>query len=229
MTNKRVLVCAAHPDDEVLGCGGVMAMHADRGDIVNVVFVADGVTSRGSEDRNLAAEGTARRTAAEEAAEVLGARTPISMDFPDQRLDSVSLLVVTQAIEKLMQELRPEIVYTHHAGDLNRDHRIVTQAVLTATRPYTGQTVLSIYGYEVLSSTEWTFGAQADAFRPVRFVSITRSLQRKMKALGAYNYEMRDFPHSRSYECVRALAQFRGGTVGEEAAEAFTVFREIVR
>jgi len=228
MANRRVLVCAAHPDDEALGCGGTMARHGQWGDEVHVMFLADGVASRSGDGRDVDAELDERRAAANAAATILGANAPIFVAYPDQRLDAIPLLDVTQSIERVMGELKPDIVYTHHAGDLNGDHRIVAQAVLTASRPFPGQPVAAIYGFEVLSSTEWAFGAQ-EAFRPSRFVSISGTLPQKLRALEAYRAEMRDYPHPRSLEAVEALARYRGATVGEQAAEAFTVFRECVR
>ena len=222
-----VLVCAAHPDDEVLGCGGVMARHADNGDTVHVLLVADGVGSRGKDERSAVAEIEERRSAAVRAAVVLGASPPRFLDFPDQRLDTVPLLEITQAIEAVTREITPEIVYTHHAGDLNADHRMVALATLTACRPLPGSCVRAIYGCETQSSTGWAAGAAGPEFLPVRFVAIAGTLARKLDALHAYEYEMCAFPHARSYAAIEALARFRGVSVGVEAAEAFTVLREI--
>ena len=219
-----VLIVAAHPDDEVLGCGGTMAMLADAGESVHVLFVADGVSARGQShlDTGLGA----RRAAAERTMEILGAKAPVFLDYPDNRLDTVSLLDIAISIEDRMRDLKPRCVYTHHHGDLNVDHRIVHQAVLTACRPLPGSTVSAIYGFETLSSTEWEAGGPS--FDPRRWVDIEQTLERKIAALEAYREEMRPFPHARSIENVRALAMYRGATVGRAAAEAFSVIREIV-
>lgn len=220
-----VLVIAAHADDEALGCGGTMARYASAGDEVHVVFLTDGVGARGDrQDRAV----EARRAAANEAARILGARAPIFLDFPDNQLDTVSLLEVTRSIETIADTLRPEIVYTHHAGDLNVDHRICHQAVLTAFRAFPGQSVRAIHGFEVCSSTEWAFASAGPAFIPTRYVDISAFLETKLAALNAYAMEMRDFPHIRSAKAVGALAVWRGACVGCDASEAFTTIREIV-
>jgi LmbE family N-acetylglucosaminyl deacetylase len=220
----QVLVIAAHADDEVLGCGGTIARHADAGVKVDVVFVADGVTGRG-DDVALAA----RHSSAEEACRILGARPPTFFDFPDQKLDSVGLLPVTQAIEQSIRQVQPTIIYTHHGGDLNLDHRIVHQAVMTALRPMPGSVYTMVHSFEVASSTEWASSAIGEAFRPNHFVSIAATLERKMDALRVYHQEMRDFPHARSYDALRALAVHRGASVGLAAAEGFMTLRSLVR
>ena len=206
---KSVLVCAAHPDDEVLGCGGAIARHIDEGDQVHILFFTDG--------------GRKRVSAAESAAKILGADQPVFCTFPDQQLDTIPLLGMVKTIEQTIEPLVPNIIYTHHLGDLNLDHRLVAQAVLTAFRPLPGSTVEAVYGFETLSSTEW---ASEEIFVPTRFVAI--DVEKKLAALKEYQSEMRDFPHPRSYDGVRALAMLRGMTVGLRAAEAFTVLREII-
>ena len=145
----RVLVVAAHPDDEALGCGATMARHAARGDTVCGLFMADGVGARGS---TIGLE--ARRAAAEAAARVLGAEPPRVLGFPDNRLDTVALLDIVQAVEGVLAEVQPDVIYTHHGGDLNIDHVIAHRAVMTAARPVPGQPVRAVYGFEVPSSTE---------------------------------------------------------------------------
>jgi LmbE family N-acetylglucosaminyl deacetylase len=225
---EQILVLAAHPDDEVLGCGGAMAHHADIGDAVDIIFVADGVYSRERNEEQKKSECGRRREAAQTAAQILGARPPYFVDFPDQRLDQLALLDIVQSIERLAREIKPTIIYTHHYGDLNTDHRTVAEAALTAFRPLPGSTVKAIYGFEILSSTEWRFGPPTDIFNPTRFLDITKTWARKLKALYAYHDEMRAFPHSRSYETVEALARIRGSAAGLEAAEAFSIYREIV-
>ncbi len=219
----RVLVCAAHPDDETLGCGGVIARHCEAGEEVHVLFVADGVTARGSATGE---EIQKRREAASAALQVLGAKPPIFLNFADQKLDSAPLLDIIRRIEDIAGAVRPSLVYTHHAGDLNFDHQIVSRATLTALRPVPGQKASRIYGFEVLSSTEWAFGSPA--FAPVRFVNIAATFAKKMAALRCYDFEMRSPPHPRSYKAVEALAVYRGGAAGFDYAEAFTILREMV-
>jgi LmbE family N-acetylglucosaminyl deacetylase len=220
-----VAVIVAHPDDEALGCGGTIARHADRGDEVSVLFVADGVSARGgtSEERR------ARQAMAEEAGISLGVHSFTFLGLRDNRLDSMPLLDVIQAIEPFMATVRPRIVYTHHGGDLNVDHRIVHQAAMTALRPLPGSSVDAIFAFETSSSTEWAGPSIGHAFRPDRFVDIAAQLDRKMAALEVYSEEMRPFPHARSREAVRALAVTRGASAGLAAAEAFMTLRCIER
>ena len=220
-----ILVVAAHPDDEALGCGGAIRRHADAGDQVDILFVADGVGARQPHD--IVPEKEVRQKAANDAAQILGAGPPQFLDFADNRLDAVPLLEVVKAIEGVVAALSPHTIYTHHSGDLNIDHGIVAQAVQTACRPQPGFVVRRILAFEVLSSTEWAIPRAEWVFLPQRFVNIVEQLDAKMAALDAYAEEMRAFPHPRSKQAVRSLAQLRGCAVGLEAAEAFAVIRDI--
>lgn len=224
---RSILVVAAHPDDEILGVGGTMARHAAEGAQVRVLIVAEGATSRhASRNEGLAGEErTALQAAAATAAAIVGSQPPLFLGLPDNRLDGLELLDIVKPIEAVVAEAAPELVYTHHVGDLNIDHRIVHRAVLTACRPQPGSPVRGIYCFETVSSTEW---AGAATFSPTRFVDITPFMDRKMEAVEAYGSEMRAFPHARSRDAVRALAQWRGATVGHPLCEAFEVLREIV-
>jgi LmbE family N-acetylglucosaminyl deacetylase len=230
---NRVLVVAAHPDDEVLGCGGTVARHADAGDDIHILIMAEGATSRttaGAENVDYTEDLKALRSAAAEAANILGARQPVFAEFPDNRMDTAPLLDVTQRIEQTVVETKPNIVYTHHGGDLNVDHRVVHQAVLTACRPLPDSPVRAIYTFETVSSTEWSSPEDAAGpFRPTRFVDISGQLERKLSALGAYEMEMRAHPHARSTENVSALATHRGASAGLTAAEAFIVLRKVIQ
>ena len=221
---ESILVVAAHPDDEVLGCGGTMARHAAAGDDVHVLFLADGEGARdnaGTVDK--------RMHGAREAAKVLGAHEPEFLALPDNRLDSLDLLDVVRHVEEVLDRVRPSIVYTHHGGDLNIDHRISCQAVLTAYRPLPGHPVRAVYAFEVASSTEWSAPTASNAFMPNRWIDVTAQMDIKRRALECYTSEMRPFPHPRSFEAVDALARWRGASAGLEAAEAFVTMREIVR
>ena len=216
--SDRILVIAAHPDDEVLGCGGTMAWHASSGDEVHVLFVADGETSRGMKalpNRNFMALA---------ASKVLGTKPPQFLDFSDQRLDQLGLLDIVKLIEVHIFMIKPTIVYTHHAGDLNLDHRIVHQATLTACRPLPGSSINAIYAFEILSSTEWGTG-----FAPNHFVDISETTEIKMHALECYTSEMRFHPHARSFASVVCLEKLRGAACGVDHAEAFMTLRSIVR
>jgi LmbE family N-acetylglucosaminyl deacetylase len=218
---KRVLAVVAHPDDEVLGCGGTLALHARRGDDVQVLTLTDGVSSRGSQPD----AARRRRAAAARAAETLGVKRMTHRDFPDNALDSIPLLDLVQAVESITQAFRPHVVYTHHAGDLNVDHARTHWAVLTACRPTAGDPLELLAACEVLSSTEWAGASPAAAFSPRLYVDISTVEAQKLDALGCYREEMRDYPHPRSGEAVRALAAYRGATAGYLAAEAYDVVR----
>jgi LmbE family N-acetylglucosaminyl deacetylase len=219
---NRVLIIAAHPDDEALGCGGTLARHTQSGDAVEALFLTDGVGARG--------EGGAksRREAAEHSARVLGIRALHFHDFPDNAMDNVSMLAIVKAVEGVVAKQRPGIVYVHHGSDLNVDHRIAHQAALVACRPQPGVSVSEIYAYAVPSSTEWSSTAIGPVFNPTHFVEITQQLERKLEALRCYRQEIRDFPHSRSLDAVKAQAMWCGASVGFAAAEAFETIRTIL-
>jgi len=218
---KIVLIVVAHADDEVLGCGGAIARHVAEGDMVHVIFMADGVGSRVASDTG---ELQRRNQARDAALRMLGVAHWHALDFPDNRMDSVPLLDVVQALEPIIQQVQPARLYTHHHGDLNVDHCVTHQAVMTACRPLPGSSVREILTFEVLSSTEWATPGVAP-FVPNAFVDISNYLPKKLEALAAYDMEMRPLPHSRSIAHVEALAKHRGNCVGLEAAEAFEVVR----
>jgi N-acetylglucosamine malate deacetylase 1 len=218
MMNK-ILVVAAHPDDEVLGCGATIAKYTKDGDKVQVVFLADGFSSRSNSSD--------RYNAAEKASNILGCESPIFLNFPDNRLDTVPLLEIIKKIENIISKFQPNIVYTHHFGDLNIDHVIAHKAVITACRPQPGFCVNRIFSFEIPSSTEWQLIGVSAVFQPNWYEDVTDTFSLKMKALGVYELEMREWPHSRSQESVQYLAKWRGSSVGREALEAFTVLRII--
>lgn len=226
-TRRVILVVAAHPDDEVLGCGGTIARLADHGAEIQVAFLADGVGARSADIAPSHGDLVRRREAATRACEILGARPPSFDDLPDNRLDIVPLLDVVKRVEALLEMHRPDTVLTHHRGDVNIDHRIVHDAVVTACRPQPRHSVRRLAFFEVASSTEWQPPGSAPAFLPNLFVDISYTLERKMAALGAYAEEMRDWPHPRSLVAVEYLARWRGASVGVDAAEAFMLGREI--
>lgn len=228
---NSVLVIAAHPDDEILGCGATMALHARRGDEVNVVILAEGVTSRDprrdkeARHEDLAAlHDTARR-----ASRLLGVRSLMIHEFPDNRMDSLDHLDVVKVIEDFLDRFRPSVIYTHHRGDVNIDHRLIHAAVVTACRPAPGaRRVQTLLFFEVPSSTEWQPPASGPTFAPDWFVDISGTLDLKLRALREYGPEMRAWPHPRSLEAVEHLARWRGAAIGTTAAEAFELGRHII-
>lgn len=226
---NRVLVVAAHPDDEVLGCGGTIARHADAGDQVNVLIVAEGATSRlkNRDRKRVSNELSGLAQAAQTAASILGAAGVELLDLPDNRLDSLDRLELIKTIEQHIGRYKPQVVYLHHAGDVNVDHRRLHEAVVTACRPTPGQPVRRLLSFEVASSTEWQPPGSAPTFQPNWFVDISAHWGRKRKALEAYSSEMRSWPHARSIDALEHLARWRGAQVGVEAAEAFYLLRQM--
>lgn len=227
---QSVLVVAAHPDDEVLGCGGTICRLAEQGAKVRVLLMADGVSSRRDDgDSDITASLERRRESARLAAHVLGVDDVEFASFPDNRMDAVDRLDVTRIVEQAIARWQPDTLFTHHAGDLNVDHRRVHEAVMTACRPQPGASVTTILCFEVPSSTEWQAPGAAAAFQPNWFCDITSTLERRGRALEAYGAEMRPWPHARSHEALVHLARWRGATVGVAAAEAFILARHIER
>jgi len=223
-----ILIVAAHPDDEALGCGGTIARLAASGVAVHVLLLGDGVTARGARSVRDRGAIAGRARAARQACKILGARPPYLEAFPDNRFDSVVLLDIVKRVEAVVAKVRPVAVFTHHGSDLNIDHRVTHQAVVTACRPLPGVPTKALYCFETVSSTEWSSAEIGDVFRPQRFVAIDSYLETKLRALDCYADEMRAPPHARSRENVVQLARLRGATVGLPAAEAFTIVREIV-
>lgn len=221
MSAHTVLVVAAHPDDELLGVAGTLCKHRDAGDAIAILILANGEDSRDS-----GADGEKRLGQAHAVAQALGAALHLA-DFPDNQFDSVPLLKITKEVESVVAEVRPTIVYTHHSHDLNVDHRLACQAVMTACRPMPGASVKSIFSFETLSATEWQI-KDSRQFSPNRYVDISSYLEEKKKLLKLYDGEMREYPHPRSYRGVELLARYRGLEVGVECAEAFEAVRMIV-
>ena len=228
--SDSVLVVAAHPDDEVLGCGGTILRHVEAGDQVEILIVAEGATSRQQQRDRLSAKNELNKLAfaAERARSILGAASVELLDLPDNRLDSINRLDLIKQIEEKIDRHQPTIIYVHHAGDLNIDHRRLHEAVVTACRPTPGNTTRRLLSFEVASSTEWQPPGSAPAFQPNWFVDISAQWERKRQALEAYSSEMRAWPHARSIDALEHLARWRGAQVGVNAAEAFCLLRQII-
>lgn len=230
MIDDAVVVIAAHPDDEVLGCGGTIARMANEGRAVHVLLMADGESSRIDTDTASADSEKLilRNDAAERACKILGCTSVQCLGLPDNRLDHLDLLDVVRLIEQFLNKHKPHTVFTHHAGDVNIDHRIVHDAVIAACRPQPGFFVRELIFFEVPSSTEWRPPGSGEAFNPNWYCDITATLAAKMQALQAYKAELRAFPHPRSEKAIDALAHWRGASVGVEAAEAFILGRKLI-
>lgn len=223
MKSRHVLVIAAHPDDELLGVAGTLALHVEKGDSVSVAILGQGVLSRENGAREELAVLQAQSRAA---AEIIGIKEVVFEDLPDNAFDTVGMLQVAKMVERLVTRFRPDIIYTHHAQDLNVDHRMTNQAVITACRPCASHVPAEIYTYETLSSTEWQSKLH-EPFRPNVYVDIASTLEKKLAALAEYHSEMRPYPHARSLEGIRILAQYRGLESGYTAAEAFHLERRL--
>jgi len=231
---SSILVIAAHPDDEALGCGGTIARRAVEGHDIHVLIMAEGAMSRGANwqdyKNKLKLQAEKVRSALSPTPEIcqergaVGAIHPYNFaDFADQKMDTVPLLDIAQCIERYIERIKPSIVYTHWSGDLNRDHQIVALATLTACRPQPGAPVKEIYSFEVPSATGWGEGQ----FQPNTYISISREWEQKYDALELYDGELRDEPHARSRQGIAALAEWRGHSVGVDMAEAFVMVRKV--
>ncbi|MBA3018321.1 MAG: PIG-L family deacetylase [Proteobacteria bacterium] len=224
----RCLVIAAHPDDEVLGCGGSIARLSREGNEVLIAIMGEGITSRYArreEAEKRLLEELQKKT--RDATTLLGAKDVFLYNLPDNQFDTVPMLNIVKIIEELVYRLRPEVVYTQHGGDLNIDHTVTFRATLTATRPMAGCPVKDLYAYEVPSSTEWAFQRLETAFHPNVFVDISATIDTKILAMQKYDSEARKFPHPRSPEALRAIARRWGSVVGFECAEAFELIRSV--
>lgn len=223
---RSILVVAAHPDDETLGCGATIVKHAAAGDRVITLILGEGVLSRRTDQdrRDLLDQ---LREDARAATALLGVHRLILQDIPCCRMDTVPLLDVVHAIEGVVAEERPSIVYTHHHGDANIDHATIAKAMQAVCRPMAHTSIDRVCAFEVPSSSEWNF-QHGSQFRPDVFVDVADTIETKIRAMERYASEVRDFPHPRSRTYLQALAQVRGGQAGFLAAEAFElVFQRV--
>lgn len=225
---SRVLVVAAHPDDEVLGVGGTVVKHVSEGDAVHCLILGEGCTSR-FEKRELADRESVSILHGQtlKSAELLGYEKVEFGDFPDNRFDQMNLIDIVKCIEKKVQEFEPDIIYTHHGKDLNIDHQYVFKAVLTAVRPMIQSPVKELYTFETLSSTEWNFGKE-NVFTPNIFVDAKPFIDKKIEAMKCYETELCNYPHPRSIKGIYLLSEYRGMTVGKEYVEAFECIFKIM-
>lgn len=214
--NKKILVIAAHPDDELLGVGGTLKKLVEKGYKVTSVIMALG---RQEEAHHI-------KEFSRKANKHLGIDEVIFLDYPNLEMDTFSLHTINKKIENLIKKYNPDIIFTHHYGDINRDHQMTYQAVLTAARPLPNRKPIDIICFETVSSTEWTQHTDDKNFKPNLFVDISNEIDDKIRALHHYDVEMRHYPHPRSYEGVKYLANFRGMTVGVPFAEAFEIIRK---
>jgi len=224
--NKKILIVAAHPDDEVLGCFGAVAKLIAQGYEAYTLILGEGKTSRDEQRivENKTDEIKILNSEIQKANDVIGIKKVFVESFADNRFDSVDLLDIVKVISKVKEEIQPSIIFTHFENDLNIDHSITYKAVLTATRPMEGESVEEIYSFEVLSSTEWNYPL---SFSPDTFFDISETIDLKTQAMRAYDSELRQYPHPRSIEGIKLNAKYHGMRVGKKFVEAFKSVRVI--
>jgi LmbE family N-acetylglucosaminyl deacetylase len=217
--SRPVLVIAAHPDDELLGCGGTAALHARAGDAVTAVIACEGESLR------YGPAGVGQNGHMQRAAGTLGLKDVRQLAFPDQRLDTMPLTELITPLERIVREVQPAIIYCQYGGDVNRDHQVLFQAVLVAARP-TEPCIEAVYAFDTASSTEWAFPR---SFTADTWVDISETLDTKLAAMACYESEVRPYPHPRSLEALRYRAKAWGNQHCLDAAEAFMTIRRTLR
>ena len=222
--SKNILVVSAHPDDEVLGLGGTLKHHTVIGDSVSILIIASIGSTRYDKKTIQLIKNSALKSANH-----LGIDDVRFSDLNDQMLDSLPLITITKQIEKVINDVKPHIIYTHHFGDINRDHQIVHDATLTAARPYSTPFVEKIISYETPSSTEWSNTSIEKCFTPNMFTDISIFLEDKLKAVSEYSTELQPYPHPRSLEALENRAKYWGSIIGVRAAEPFVLVRELTK
>ena len=218
----EILVIAPHPDDEVLGCGGIIKKFSSQNLTVNVLIITRGKKGTYSDERieNV-------RKEAREAHKLLGIKNTVFLDFPAPDLDTIAISELSLAISNEINKLKPDTIFIPHRGDIHHDHKAVFTASLVAARPVNDYIVKRIYSYETLSETEWAAPYGDDAFIPDYFVNISDEFSFKLEAMSCFKSQIRKFPNPRSLKAIESLAQFRGSTVGFNYAEAFMTIRVI--
>ncbi len=218
----KILAISAHPDDEVIGAGGTLAKHIAAGDEVYWMVVTQGYTPDWPQsvlDRAQEQIG--------EVQELLGIKQVFRLGFPTMHLNTIPSIVLAGAMQKVVNEVRPDVVYTTPRNDVNEDHRMVFNATLVACRPLPGSSIKRLLSYEIITTTRFGSPAGCQMFEPNVFVDISEHLETKVQAMAIYETELREFPHPRSLQGLRILSQERGMSVGLEAAECFELIREM--
>lgn len=231
LKNKKILLVVAHPDDELLGCGGTMhKLIIEFNAVIKCVILGEGVTSR-SDKRDVDSwknELEIHKSNIKAAQGCIGYQLVSIHDFPDNRFDSVPLLDIIKVIEKEKNEFQPDVIFTHHGGDVNIDHQRCFEAVITCCRPMEHETVKTIITFETFSGTEWRASSDPKHFIPNLFFEISEmDLQAKISGMECYEFEKRKYPHPRSPQALRIAAQRWGIAVGKHLAEAFCLIRSI--
>lgn len=225
---KNILVFAAHPDDELLGLGGTIRKFVNDGITARAVIMAEGITSRANTREEAdKTELIALQEDAEKASQIVGYESIEFCGLPDNRMDGLELLDVIKIVSSFVEKYQPDTIFTHHHGDLNVDHRITCEAVLTACRPVGDYCVKRIYAFETPSSTEWNYN-YSEPFAPNVYVDVTETIEAKVQGMACYRTESTHYPHPRSGEALYSLGRFRGTNSGFDTAEAFMLLRECI-
>ena len=217
---EKVLIVVAHPDDEVLGMGATIFKHVSNGDEIHLVITTEGYTPPWSKEfiENMSKQ-------MKKSSKILGIKKVYLLGFPTVKLDTIPQKELNDAISKVINDFKPDILYIPHKGDLNKDHRLIFEACLVASRPVNHK-IKRILSCEVLSETEW--GQAIEPFVPNLYVDIGKYINKKIEAFSAYKSEVREFPNPRSIEGIKSLARKRGSEVCLPYAEAFIIVREIL-
>ncbi len=224
---NKILIVAPHPDDEILGCGGIMAKYAEKGDKIYVVIITNAYIGA---PELFTEEGTKKvRIEANKSHQYLGIEKTIFLDFPAPRLDTIPSYKLSIALDKIIRENKIDILYIPHRGDIHKDHRVTFEAALVAARPINNCPVKTIYAYETVSETEWAAPFGDDAFIPSVYEDITEYIDKKKKAFTYFTAQEKQFPHPRSIENLEYLSNYRGATVGFKNAESFMLIRSIIK
>ncbi|MCP4652338.1 MAG: PIG-L family deacetylase [Candidatus Omnitrophica bacterium] len=226
LAKEKILVVAAHPDDEVLGCGAAISRLVQDGSEAYVLILGEGVTSRdNARDAEKRAKDIERlKDHSRRANKIMGVKEVFFCDFPDNRFDTIAFIDIVKAIEKIKNDTKSSVIFTHYEGDLNIDHQLTFKAVLTATRPLANEPVKEIYSFEVPSSTEWRYPY---SFSPDVFLDISKTINVKLEAMGEYKDELRDDSHPRSISAIKLRAQDWGVKAGIGCAEVFKTIRVV--
>ena len=224
---KKVLVIVAHPDDEVLGMGGTIAKLTHAGVEFHLLIVTDGSSSQYRTSNNVESIIAEKKLETKQACDILGIKSITYGCLPDMKLDCTPHVEINSLIEKTIDSIKPDTVFTHFYGDVNLDHRLVFNSVIVACRPLKKQCVKNIYCFDIPSSTEWNYASSETVFAPNVFIDIDEFLKTKIEALSCYQTELRDYPHPRSLRYVEECSKNDGIKVGLNAAERFVLIREI--
>ena len=221
---KKILAVAVHPDDETLGCGGALLKHKKNGDEIYWLILTSVDVENGWKEEDV----ESRRNEIDKVSEMYGFSAIHNLSFPATRLDTISMKDLISEISKIIQKVEPDMIYIPNRSDIHTDHQVAFKAIMSCTKVFRYKFIKKILMYECLSETEFSPSLPTDSFIPNVFIDITGFLEEKIKIMNLYRSEMGAFPFPRSVENIRALATYRGATVGVEAAEAFVLLKEVL-